>query len=333
MHTFREHGVQSQSAGKETHPDADETLPELADEEPSSGEAFFAALAESDEDENESDEAPKANSFWFAHANDQDDEQEDEHEVEPSSILSSYAQSETEESDDEADENQFNFGTEDETEDEHEAQDEPSDILSSYAYTESDEQVESKTLEQDDELVTPDTFDELDDEPERSPSTGDDGVPIWQRFLNAEDTDDSRNESGIPPYRPALGYQIDDDTEWDADEQDVQIYEQHEQTNEQLNSDDKNLSRPPDYPKLSAEATRLLNQLDAHAEIILDSLFQGDLKLFYNTLNTIVKYENWQQAGKYLTRELFIPLEIDMYSGEAILFVDLLQQYFEQNNS
>ncbi|MCH8494304.1 MAG: hypothetical protein LAT57_01560 [Balneolales bacterium] len=142
-------------------------------------------------------------------------------------------------------------------------------------------------------------------EPSQEADSYDDkAIPIWQRFLSADEDDEAN----------------------DTDE-----------TIEISGDSNKNTSETSAHSiatpgaQLNEEARLLLSYLNQNKQLFIDELFAGDTQFFYDSLNKVAGFDTWSQAGRHLTREIFIPNDIDMYSGEAVLFVDLLQQYYEEN--
>ncbi|MCC5925006.1 MAG: hypothetical protein JJU41_00470 [Bacteroidetes bacterium] len=277
--------VQSQENPTDNNSESED---ELLPNDRRTGEDFFASLAS--EDDPQTDPVLKEDSVEDEYDNpfnlpldDSASEQIDRENTE--SILNTYAQPEDEPSSQSDYKNPFDL-----PDDDDDIEDTSNDPLAAYAH-------QTEITDDDFPTGTADTSQD-DASEETDPEEYNDSVPIWQRFLNADQSDDT-------VYEP----------EGDS-------------------VDHTGPGAPSsDFPVLTTEARVLVNRLDAHADIILDVLFKADTKHFYQTLNTIATHENWRQAGQYLTREVFIPLEIDMYSGEAVLFVDLLQQYFEEKNA
>ena len=169
-----------------------------------------------------------------------------------------------------------------------------------------------------------------DDEviPELNQSDGDEEeLPIWMRFLDADAGDDETDQTHPPSEAiPDHGQTPDDSFE----EPLIQRFQQEESEEESWEPEEN-----PDTSSrnlLTDASKELLDRMGAHADLFLQDFFNNELDDFYTSLNALTSFHTWQEAGTYLTREIFIPREIDIYSGEAVLFVDLLQQYFEETS-
>ena len=61
----------------------------------------------------------------------------------------------------------------------------------------------------------------------------------------------------------------------------------------------------------------------------IKALFNGKAKKYYSAIDEIEKLGSWKQASEYVETQIFNKDEVDMYSEEAIGFIDALQTYFK----
>jgi hypothetical protein len=187
---------------------------------------------------------------------------------------------------------------------------------------------------QDDEIFTEDTSNS--DQPPyetihpTDPNTTE--LPIWQRFLG-DDHDETEHDNDS------------DETADESDNEDLPFYASIIQN--ETDEDDQPLgdgftsSDEIDYPDdethgmdeviyLTDDAKTLLSYLIQSREIFVQLLFNEDDASFYTELNTIAAFKDWPSAGKYITREIFLKNDVDLYASEAVMFIDLVQQFFEE---
>ena len=145
---------------------------------------------------------------------------------------------------------------------------------------------------------------------------------IDQKPVTEDDSDETANDEVIPIWKRFLAAdEIDETTETNDDSS---------APNEETTQTNQYAFATPGA-RLSEDASMMLSYLNQNKQLLIDELFGGDNQFFYDSLNELAGFDTWSQAGRHLTREIFIPNDIDMYSGEAVLFVDLLQQYYEEN--
>jgi len=63
------------------------------------------------------------------------------------------------------------------------------------------------------------------------------------------------------------------------------------------------------------------------------ALFNGNNKEYHAAVQKIESLENWKQASEYAETEIFSKEYVDMFSEEAIGFIDALQTYFKEYKS
>ncbi len=184
-------------------------------------------------------------------------------------------------------------------------------------------------------------------------------VPIWQRFLSQEDgQEDSDDET--PTRKGSLlsnlsedpnddesksfadsFLSLEDDEESPSDlnitqqetEEDVTDGDADEITPLSLNSEDDEHENDDHVIYLTDDAKALLEQLSPEKDGYIEELFRNDEIAFYTQLNEIVQFETWQNAGRYVMREIYTKNRVDMYSDVAVAFTDTVQQYFEEKNA
>lgn len=62
-------------------------------------------------------------------------------------------------------------------------------------------------------------------------------------------------------------------------------------------------------------------------------LFNGKDKEYHSTIKEIEKLKNWEQASGYVETQIFSKEHVDMFSEEAIEFIDALQTFFKKYKS
>lgn len=199
--------------------------------------------------------------------------------------------------------------------------------------------------------------DELEDDVVASKNDSNDSeeVPIWQRFLSPEDgREDSDDET--PTRKGSLFsnlsedpnddesksfadsfMSLEDDEESPSDlnitqqetEEDVTDGDANEIAPLSLNSEDDEHENDDHVIYLTDDAKALLEQLSPEKDGYIEELFRNDEVAFYTQLNEIVQFDTWQNAGRYVMREIYTKNRVDMYSDVAVAFTDTVQQYFE----
>jgi hypothetical protein len=65
----------------------------------------------------------------------------------------------------------------------------------------------------------------------------------------------------------------------------------------------------------------------------IQALFNGKNKEYHSAISDIESLENWDKASKYVESNIFAKENVDMFSEEAIGFIDTLQTYFKEYKS
>lgn len=81
---------------------------------------------------------------------------------------------------------------------------------------------------------------------------------------------------------------------------------------------------PTDDPR----ASRILELMaDVQAEFI-ERIFGGDESSFSAAIADIARYDTYAEAGRYIKKEIFDRNRVDLFSDDAVLFLDRVQTYF-----
>lgn len=194
-------------------------------------------------------------------------------------------------------------------------------------------------------------------------------VPIWQRFvpvgeeieepLESESEKLEETEDNVLTIADSLAIdEPHDDDESDEIADDApgsnlfdtyataSSVEQDSETHETFSSisdlnhsesdpvpDDTEESDEEDVIYLSDDAKALLTHLMDYKDDYVDEIFRGDERAFYVQIGEISTYNNWLMAGKYITRDIFDKNRVDLYSDNAVLFTDAVQEYFEKKEN
>lgn len=139
------------------------------------------------------------------------------------------------------------------------------------------------------------------EEPDVEPETGDadeeedaeaDFIPLWQRLRIDNDTDEDYEKN-----------------QHDADPDDG----------------DAALQPAPDSARFEA----LYGFLKEDEPRFLRDIFESDRRAYIGALERISGFDNWREAGKYLTNEIFRRYNVDMYKDVSIDFTDQLHRFFK----
>jgi hypothetical protein len=160
---------------------------------------------------------------------------------------------------------------------------------------------------------------------EPSPTTsisGDSDIPIWQRFADPETPNPEPEAISAELQTPDLDEEMPDfDDEIPSFETTSYAFEPETPTSDP----EENVIY------LSDEAKILLSYLSESKDTFIEALFRNDEAMFYNSMNELVQYHDWATAGRYITRDIFARNRVDLYSEQAISYLDAVQLYFEEN--
>lgn len=109
--------------------------------------------------------------------------------------------------------------------------------------------------------------------------------------------------------------------------------EQEESINDSLYVEDEDDELIIETQEETSETLALINYLQKDEESWIEALFAGKDKAYYEAVHTMEELENWKQASEYVEANVFSRKEVDMYSEEAIEFIDALQTYFKEHKS
>ncbi len=170
---------------------------------------------------------------------------------------------------------------------------------------------------------------ELDSEPENEPEDFEPKV-LESESPNAEPKELSIAESfNMGQSEPSISDRLSDTFEEAGPVEDVQEEEIDEPEDTppiiDASSDDEHVIY------LTDRAKRLLDLLEPNFEAFVVEIFLNDELDFYKHLENIVAYDQWRSAGRYITRDIFDRNRIDLYSENAVMFTDAVQEFFDQN--
>ncbi|MCC5935479.1 MAG: hypothetical protein JJU35_14625 [Balneolales bacterium] len=198
-------------------------------------------------------------------------------------------------------------------------------------------------------------------EPEGTEPTGEDTeeVPLYRRFAAAGEQEDDGHTSALPAHEEEA--EAEAETEDEADENEVHqlprfsSFERDDDDDDEVQltedaeeqEDDSDEPFIPLWQRLSidneTEETDRQNapapdnaRLEELFAFLLDDekrfmkeIFEGDRIAYVNALERISGFDNWREAGKYLTNDIFRRYEIDMYKDVSIDFTDRLHKFFK----
>jgi hypothetical protein len=118
-------------------------------------------------------------------------------------------------------------------------------------------------------------------------------IPIWQRFMPQEEDEVTK---------------VDEVTKEDNDVPILGMYSQD----------------PSEDPR----ASRILVLMSDMEEEFIERIFGGDENAFSAAIADIARYDTYAEAGRYIKKEIFDRNRIDLFSDDAVLFLDRVQTYF-----
>lgn len=132
----------------------------------------------------------------------------------------------------------------------------------------------------------------------------DEESPIWQSFLGDEDNIEGED---IPEYSEFADLQDEDEEAplIDLTAQESDVY----------------------------SADQLIGWLKDDEERFTSHIFSGSEKAYEEALIDLNQLDNWNQASRFIEKEIFARNFVDMYDEEAVDFTDRLQEYFDEYKS
>jgi len=151
---------------------------------------------------------------------------------------------------------------------------------------------------------------------------GDSDIPIWQRFADPET---------LNPEPEATSAELETaDLDEETPDFDDEI-PRFETTSYAFEPETPASDPEENVIYLSDEAKILLSYLSESKDAFIEALFRNDEAMFYSSMNELVQYHDWATAGRYITRDIFARNRVDLYSEQAISYLDAVQLYFEEN--
>jgi hypothetical protein len=165
---------------------------------------------------------------------------------------------------------------------------------------------ESESEETDDSSEDETASDEMINE---ETSETEEESPIWQSYLGEDEYDDEENDNTTEYSEYSdLNYE-------DADEEEEPLIDLTVQENE------------------VETAEQLIGWLKIDEERFRSHIFSGSDKAYEEALVDLNQLDNWNQASRFIEKEIFARNLIDMYDEEAVDFTDRLQAYFDEYKS
>lgn len=135
--------------------------------------------------------------------------------------------------------------------------------------------------------------------------------PMWAQFLSEDQMEvmmASREEEEEPESEPTFNTLL-------VEDEDDEIFVEEEAVED-------------------SSATMELNEylMDSEERWVSD-IFSGKQKAYDRGINELGQFDNWNEASVFLQQEIFSKQKVDMFSEEAIEFIDTLQSYFKEYKS
>jgi len=141
-------------------------------------------------------------------------------------------------------------------------------------------------------------------------SETDEESPMWQSYLGEDEYDDEEDDN-TTEYS---GY-ADLDDEDTVEQEDAPLIDLTIQENE------------------GETAEQLVGWLKDDEDRFRSHIFGGSDKAYEEALIDLNQLDNWNQASRFIEKEIFARNLIDMYDEEAVDFTDRLQAYFDEYKS
>ena len=150
-------------------------------------------------------------------------------------------------------------------------------------------------------------------------NVADEPVPIWKRFAPEEtEEDDPFAEVISTPVAPS--FELDTPESSGGSHPPVEEPESEPLIN--LYSQDAE-----DDPR----AARIFELMDDLKSEFTENLFGGDENAYVSAVTDIAKYDTYAEAGRYIKKEILDRNRVDLYSDDAVLFLDRIQTYFVEH--
>lgn len=179
-------------------------------------------------------------------------------------------------------------------------------------------------------------------------------VPLYQRFAQdddeeeediadhteAEEHEDEDAEAHELPRLGTYGAQDDDEAEEESDDEEdedpdfiplwqrLRIDSDTPSEGDVENESENGALQPaPDNERFEA----LYAFLEEDEPRFLRDIFESDRRAYIGALERISGFDNWREAGKYLTNDIFRRYNVDMYKDVSIDFTDQLHRFFKNH--
>ncbi len=177
-----------------------------------------------------------------------------------------------------------------------------------------DESETEEDFEEEDEEKTIDEDQPEDDSATLASDAEDEDKPMWAQFLSQDQMDvmmATRDEKEEESLNESLNVEDDfGDTILD------------DQPGNEIQFEDNS------EPEVS-----LSDYLEDDQKKWIKKIFSGKKKAYHEAVEEISYFKNWDQASKFVQNDVFAQHNADMFSEEAIDFVDALQSYFNKYKS
>ncbi|MEX0772972.1 MAG: hypothetical protein WD038_07380 [Balneolales bacterium] len=181
-------------------------------------------------------------------------------------------------------------------------------------------------------IFSSNSFQQTDD---KGQSDEEEAAPIWKQFTpyepdddeyEAEESEELEELEAQQPAGPDAPLFEEAENMKEVEENDVDngsaIFEQfNEDHSEEKNFVEKNGGKD------------IIKYVGGNKEYYVDNLFGGDEDLFHDVLEDLQACNEWKEAVRFLTEDVFRRNFIDIYSEPAVDFTDLLQDYFKKEKS
>ncbi len=185
---------------------------------------------------------------------------------------------------------------------------EEEDVIEETKYDEQDEVTKDTEFEEIKEDETTKVFEVEEILEEDTEDVADEPLPIWQRFAPEQ------TEEGDPFTIPSFN----------LDTPHPPVEEQEPESEPLINLYSQDAEDDP-------RAARIFELMADLKTDFIDTLFGGDENAYYAAITDIAKYDTYAEAGRYIKKEILDRNRVDLYSDDAVLFLDRIQTYFVEH--